>query len=226
MESDEKKVTLDELPDEGSSSSPEVTITPRPKSKTIPDPRKEILKPLDDKTRIQVMEQKWHFDKKEFLIGWLIYICCIGALQILARSPEIIQEVNRFLRETAGEGSTIINILLSPGLLVLLTPFLFNLRRDSLVFLDVTFDGLSTVFEINPNVGEHQRIFVKWTDIAKVQKTKSGGRDILQLTSANGPLAQVIWDLSVNEKKGILHLIKGLVASGHPLRQFLEKDLA
>jgi hypothetical protein len=177
-------------------------------------------------TRIQIMEQKWHFDKKEFLFGWLIYVCCVAFLQYLVRSPEIVQEVNHFLKETGGEGSMVINIILSPGRLILLTPFIFSLREDSAAYLDVSFDGLSTLVQIHPKVGELQRIFVKWQDISKVQKTKSGGRDILQLSSVEGPLAQVIWDLTLHEKKGIHHLLKGLVTSGHPLRQFLEKDLA
>lgn len=229
MDSDEKKFSLDELPDLGSSlHTPEQPAPPKnpPKVVKSADPRRAVLDKVKPEAQIQILQQSWRFDKKEFLFGWIIYAAFFIMLQVLAKSPEFVDEWLRFDEFSLGTVSFMSSIIMNPIIFIILTPFLFKFQTPSATFFDVTFDGISTVAKIYPAKGEFPtRILLKWAEIANVQKTKARERDILLLTTKDAKAVQVIWDIDADKKRGLHQLTKSLIPATHPLRIFLEKDL-
>ncbi len=235
MSSDEKKYSLDELPDAGSSSikglesNSDATSTrsiKRPAPIITSTPRKEAIRLTKDDARIKVMEQSWRFDKKEFLFGWVPFVLIILVMQYLANGPHFREEFQRLEENLDGLGP-LAGIIKNPLIFIFLTPVLFNFRKESGAWFEILFDGISTVKKIHLGPQEFStRILVRWDEIAHVARTNSNDMDILVLSSNEGKMAELLWTITLEEKKGVQHLLKSFVTPAHPLRKFLEKDLA
>jgi hypothetical protein len=236
MGSDEKKYSLDELPDEGSSSmgttegrveKTSARSLQRPTGSPVTSgPRREMVSKASGDTRIRVMEQSWRFDKKEFLFGWVAYVLFVFAAQYLANSPVFRQEWGRLEETLEGLGPVSL-IFKNPLIFIFLTPFIFSFKKESGAHFEIMFDGISTVKKIHLGPREFPtRLLVKWDEIVHVTKTNVNDQDILVLSSKEDRLAEMIWNISLEEKKGIQHMLKSFVTPAHPLRNFLEKDLA
>ena len=231
MDSDEKKVKLDELPDEGSE-----IPKPAPKlssRKITIDPRLKKLSQVDDEKKVELMKRSWVFDDPDWSLWWVVYILVIVGVRMLDLYPRILENLESgqedffgFLGVIASPGLWIAQILFyyTPVFLIFL-PF-FTYRTRSEFYLEISFDGLSTVKKIKVEPREMvQRIFVKWNEIIKVKKLVAGGKEKLELYSHDGKLAEIPWIYPLDKRRGILVLLKGLVSPDHPLRELLEKEM-
>jgi hypothetical protein len=225
----EKKFKLDELPDEGS----KPQSKPRPKPAA---PRPNPLKGLDAGSKSRLMEQKWVFDRVEWLYGWVGYVSVVLALQFLnlrrlmeeeyADRSARVQKDDLFgqMLDVRFEGLEFLagNV----WVLVLLTPAFFRFTRTSESYFQANYEGLSTLKSIALKPREMPiRVFIKWPEIIKVERGTSNRRPVLVLHSPEGRAGELIWDLPMQKKKALRLLLNGLLPDTHPLRAFIEKDL-
>ena len=227
MASDEKKFSLDELPDEGSSSVSEKPTAVKVKKAEV-DPRKEaIAKSTDNKDKVKILQQSWRFDVPEYLSGWIVYVLCLCAAQAWISGTDFLSRWSVLNNFVDGGLSLLGGFISHPIVFILATPFLFRFKTESELYFEINFDGINTLKKIHPGTGEFlTRNLIKWPEITNVQKTKSGSRDILQFHAKDGPVGQMIWDIDIDKKRGVKHLLNSLVVPSHPMRKFLEKDLA
>jgi hypothetical protein len=131
----DKKVKLDELPDEGSSIEPAKTpasiskSAPKTSKKELVDPRLERIKNLGHAEKVEEMVQRWRFDRPVATHGWMLFVAFFIVLQILNPYEQYLAEVDKMEKNTMGFGS-ILNLggILSefvrrPIVLIFLTPF-------------------------------------------------------------------------------------------------------
>lgn len=234
----EKKISLDELPDEGSSSFLATPAKTPPRKKKAPaDPRITKLRSLEtDASKVALMEQYWHFDKKDWLWGWVIYIILLLTVERLDYYQQLMADVAKLDEVTMGFGSAFTDTLIfffeatikHPSVFIILTPIFFKFKTKSENFFDITFDGISTVKKVITKDSKEltMRVFIKWHDIAKVEKTKAAERDILRLYSPEGRIGEIIWDIEESKKHAVKQLLSGLVSPKHPLREFFSKGNA
>jgi hypothetical protein len=229
----EKKFKLDELPDEKSGSSVLKPQTPK-KVPKINDPRIENLKPMNDQDRVDEMKRRWIFDRPVRLWGWLFFVGGLFILEQTRVHEKYLAEISSLNASTMDMGGTMIDSLLlnldyfikHPFFLAALTPLLFKFKKPSDFIFEVNFDGINTVKRIN--LGEHElpsRVQVKWNEIVGIQQTQIKHRPALVLMAPSGPVAELIWDISDENKRALKLLLKGLIPPTHALSQFLEKEV-
>lgn len=227
---DEKKVKLEELPDEGSSSltlkKPKVVIHVNKEQ----DPRLENLRELDSEAKLEVLSKTWSFDRPQYLFGWLVYIVAIILIQQMFTMKEATVQVQGDSDFNMAQVFSpfisfgLESLLKKPILLIFLTPIFFKMKKESPYKFVLTFDGIQTVDKISDRQGLGSNIVrFKWADIVGVEKGKENERDILIFNSRTDRLGVIIWDIKSEEKKAIGHLLRGLIKSDHPLRKFWEK---
>lgn len=230
MDSDEKKITLDELPDEGSE--PEIKNTPRLK-KEKPEPRLLKIKKLNPREQVELLGESWRFDKPKRNWGWLIVLLFLVYAEKTKVFHPNMEHRQKYAEQTSGIseaafiGVDIFDFLfVHPLLFAILIPFVFKLRDSSIVFFDITFSGINAVKKIPAgSLLPPTRVSVKWDEIKSVSMDKAGKRDILILHGKDSPLAELIWDIEVVKKKVIKQVLKGLISEKHPFREFIEKEV-
>lgn len=233
---DEKKFSLDELPDEGSIQIPK-PIARKPRTKNEADPRLNTLKEAAPSQKVEVMLQKWYFDERVRNYNWVVYVAILGILEFTPVYQQYMAELDLLNRSAFDVGGDILRdytiyiegIIRHPAVLIILTPLFFSFSKASEFAFEVTFDGIQTVRRFIP-LGSKElvtRVLIKWKEIEKVVKTKKDGKEILQLHSLDGHIADLIWYIEIDKKRAIKLLLQGMVSSKHPLRIFLdnEKDL-
>lgn len=230
--SDEKKIKLDELPDEGSTPSP----GPQKKSpkKSPPDPRLTEFKKIDDAKKLQVMEQSWTFDVPELSFDWFPWFLILVALQVssyFGQTQSLLESAKT--NENVFGADAILPILevaaallAHPLVFLVIFPFFFKLRQKSEYFFIVKFNGIDTVKEFLPygSTKNVQRIHVRWDEIHQLKKKVVNGKEILSIFSKEGHLADLIWYMDIDKKRAFKLLLNGMINPKHPLRDFLEKD--
>lgn len=235
MSSDnEKKFSLDELPDEGS------VPVPKPPQKKIRtkeelDPRLKSLKDVTTPQKVEVMLQRWYFDEPVRNYNWVFYVAFLGILEFLPGYQMYLNELDLMNHNFFNVGGNMVRgftiylegIIRHPAILILLTPLFFRFSRPSEYAFELSFDGINTVKKYLP-VGSKElisRVLVKWKEIDRVEKKTFGDKEILRLFSIDGHIADIIWYIDTDKKRAIKLLLQGMVISKHPLRVFLEKEL-
>lgn len=225
----ERKIKIDELPDEGSE--PEIKQHPK-KPKAQPEPRVENLKGLDQYQRLEALSLRWHFDRPKKLWGWLIVL---SLLLYFEKSRILVDHLNQrgpdelmnAILDTICLTLHFDYLAAHPLALALLIPVFFKFQKKSEVCFDITFDGIETVRTITTTSREGiMRVKVKWEEITAVRSDKKSGRDILILSSTSGDVAEMIWDIDEIKKSVIKQVLKGLVSNKNPFRLFIEKEIA
>lgn len=234
MSSDEeKKFSLDELPDEGSIPVPKPPVR-KTRLKDEPDPRLKAVKNAAIPQKVEVMLQKWYFDEKIQNYNWVPYVTILGILEFTPVYQQYMAELDLMNRAFFDVGGDIIRdftviiegIIRHPAILILLTPLFFKFSRPSEYAFEITFDGINTVRHFLP-VGSKKivsRVQVKWKEIEKIVKIRVDGKEILQLHSIDGHIADLIWYIGTDKKRAIKLLLQGMVNAKHPLRVFLENE--
>jgi hypothetical protein len=232
--SEEKKFKLDELPEKGSSVSEKPQLFKR--INTSEDPRLKEAKNLTEEEKLLFLSKRWSYDRPLYHFDWLIYVLLLSVIEY----KDFLSGVAQSLRpQTSDE---ILNVGLSffdlpiviaqsvlahPSIFVLLTPFFFKLKSASPYGFIVTFDGLETVKSFNLVDGQTpERINIKWSEIVRIEKARLNKRSVLLLHGHDFRIGLLIWDLNKHQKKSIELILKGLVPAAHPLRKFIEKDIA
>lgn len=229
---DEKKFSLDDLPDEGS-----VPKTKPKKIKTEADPRVVQLKSVDDKTKIKIMEKRWLFDVRKYNYGWVIFVSVLIGLESAPLYEQYLNELDMMNSDFFIDAPEFIrqftvyfeSILRHPAVFILLTPFIFSFSRPSPYEFEVHFDGINTVKKFLPagSKSDVSPTVIRWADIFRIEKKTIDDKAILSLHSVDRHLGDIIWYIDVDKKKAVKVLVNTLVPLSHPLRVFLqnEKDL-
>ena len=235
MSNDEKKFSLDDLPDEGSSSSSEKpSASPsRPKVSQKPEPRVERLKRFDDVGKTEKMVQKWLFDVPERSWGWLIAVGVLLVMEKLQIYKHFLEESKSLSEATMGFSEVVTDMmalvdyaLIHPFSLAILIPFIFKFSHRSEYYFEVTFDGLQTVQKITLAKGEMPgRVRIKWGEIEQVKKVLVNKREVLEIYSPTAKMGELIWHLESHQKVAVKQLVKGLLSPKNPFRIFIEKEV-
>jgi hypothetical protein len=232
---EEKKISLDELPDEGRETARAASPIPAKKVSKEEDPRLEKLKKLDPVSKVEMMIQKWEFDQPIKSYTWLGYILFLIALQVSPFHQAYLGELHQMSKTSATmseiwiENTGIIHLLLKyPLILLILLPFVYRSPKASDYIFRISFDGIDTVRRVLPNGSKEilTRTFIKWNELSRIEKGRVDGKEILRLYSVDGHIGDLIWYIDSTKKKAIALLLKGLIVPKHPLRLFLanEKD--
>lgn len=226
MSEEEKKIKLEELPDEGSEPVP--LKTPRKKEKKKPEPRVEKLKPLDRNAKVELLQSKWIFDNPVRSYYWLVYIFVLCVLEFSPLKYGLRKEIEFFY--FIGLGDSLGFLLQHPLVLIVLAPIFYRPPVSSEYHFVVTFDGLETIREFFPYGSKNitTRVRLKWDEIHRVEKIRIENKEILRLFSTDGShIADLIWYINEAKKKAFYLLLRGMIVPAHPLRIFLdnEKDL-
>lgn len=230
---DEKKFSLDELPDEGSIPVPKPPPKRFRKSAEL-DPRLKALSEAAMPQKVEVMLQRWYFDERIRNYNWVFYVSILLVLEFAPVYQQYLEELDLMNRSFFDVGGDIIRdytiflegIIRHPAVLILLTPLFFNFSKSSDYAFEISFDGINTVRKYIP-IGSKEmvsRVLVKWKEIEKIQKAWIDGREILRLHSLDGHIADIIWYIEIDKKRAIKQLLLGLVTSKHPMRVFLENE--
>lgn len=232
--SEENKIKLEDLPDVGGSSVQTPSKNPVKKLSATIDPRVEKLKRLDDASKIEEMTNSWHFDKPELLFGWIIYTLTLVALQLINIRPYLDRDLKLLEENTMGFGAAFSGVIFMyagyivdhPTILILIIPILFKTKKRSDYYIDINFDGISTVKVVNTNGELPHRVLIKWAEVKKVTKSsnKSKGRPYLKLEGDGITLGEMIWDIDEFKKKAIAKITQEMVGPKHPLYEFLKKE--
>jgi hypothetical protein len=227
---EDKKFTLDELPDEGSEPK---NRAPQKILKKIADPRIERLKGLDDSSKVSRMGEKWYFDEREKTYNWTLYVLALSILEFSPVYETYLQEIhsmNDAFFEIGGEVIREATIFFEafikhPFILILLTPVFFRFSKASPYQFSIGFDGIDTVrsFLSVDSKDLVSRVLIKWKEINRVEKTLVGNKEILRLFSSDGHIADLIWYISIEKKRAIKMLLSGMIIPQHPMREFLDK---
>lgn len=226
----EKKIKLDELPDEGSE--PQVPKnSPAPEKKSPPEPRIESIKKMDQTQRLEALGQRWYFEKPRPRWEWVLVLLILITLQksgiilqmaekeFFVPGPDDYANISFFKDE-------LIFLLKYPILLAILIPVFFKFRYPALDYFEINFSGINTIRELDvPGNLAPTRVTAKWDEITLVKMGETKGRPILILFNVDGKVAEMIWDIDEVKKKVIKQVVKGLVSSKNPFRQFIEKDV-
>ena len=226
----EKKFKLDELPDSGSE--PEKIDIPKI-NKSKPEPRIEYLKQLTDSERVEALGEQWRFDRSKIKWGWLLFLFSLFAFEKSGVLSNYHAKKIRVEKDSDLIGAMIFDspevefVMKHPLIFSLLIPFLFKFRTSSNDYFEITFNGVNAVKTIDvPKFQIPLRVKVKWNDIKDVKKIIVKGRDVIELYNLEGPVAQLIWDIDDIKKKVVKRVLISLIASKHPMRILIEKDVA
>lgn len=230
---DDKKFSLDELPDEGSKPDPQAVPKKLLKKEKL-EPRIERLKPLDDMSRVEMMIQSWSFDKREADHGWIGYVLILAIIEFTPFYQTYLNELDAMNKNFFDVGGEIVRnatvyieaFIRHPIILVLLTPVFFSFSHASDYMFKISFDGIDTVRRFIP-VGSKEivsRVFVKWKEITKVERGRVGEKEILRLFTTDGHIADLIWYIDVEKKRAVRLLLNGMILPKHPMREFLDKE--
>jgi hypothetical protein len=226
----EKKFKLDELPDSGSE--PEKNDIPKI-NKSKPEPRIEYLKQLTDSERVEALGEQWRFDRSKIKWGWLLFLFSLFAFEKSGVLANYHAKKIRVEKDSDLIGAMIFDspevefVMKHPLIFSLLIPFLFKFRTSSNDYFEITFNGVNAVKTIDvPKFQIPLRVKVKWNDIKDVKKIIVKGRDVIELYNLEGPVAQLIWDIDDIKKKVVKRVLISLIASKHPMRILIEKDVA
>jgi len=114
-----------------------------------------------------------------------------------------------------------------PLVLAVLIPVFFKLRRSPDDYFEITFQGIHAVKTLDvPPFHKHLRVKMKWDEINEVKKVVVKGREVIELSNINGPEAQLIWDIDEIKKRVVKQVLMNLVSNKHPMRIFIEKEVA
>lgn len=231
MTDEEKKFSLDELPDEGSEPAPKKT-SQKPKKET-PDPRVEKLIKLAPSAQVETMVQKWEFDEPIRSYTWVGFIIVLVVLEFAPFYKTYISEVQAINRTSSWMGDLwndnagIIEIFIKhPLIFLILLPLFYRGPKDSDYVFRISFDGIDTVKKILPTRSKEliSRVFIKWNEVERVEKGRIEDKEILRLYSLDGHIGDLIWYIDVSKKKAIHLLLKGMIVPKHPLRIFLDNE--
>lgn len=232
MSNDDRKFSLDELPDEGSEPKPK---TPKKSPDKPLDERVVNLKKLTtDKERLEMMDQSWIFDAPEYSFAWIPWATVLVAAEYSGYFANVREDLRRAAENPFAIGADTFESLLSVGtfflkhpiILLVLTPLFFSFKKRSECFFEVKFDGIDTLKKYLP-VGSKElvsRTFVKWDAIGQVTKVNIDGKEILRLTSADGHIADIIWYIEIEKKRAFKLLLSGMISNKNPLRIFLSNE--
>jgi hypothetical protein len=225
----EKKIKLEELPDKGSEPD-KIVFTPVAKSR--PEPRLEKLKTLNNAEKIEAIGQSWFFDKQIKRWGWLYVLLLLLVLEKSGHMSAFDKKRKQYRAEGDKASEMVLDMfsfefmLVHPLYLAVLIPLFFKFHGPSKLFFEITFYGVNGVRTIADQDKEPQRVFTRWDDILMVEKIVVEGRSVIQIHNAKGPHAQLIWDIEDIKKKVVKQVLKGLISNQHPLRIFIEKEVA
>lgn len=230
---EDKKFSLDELPDEGSKPDPQ-SVPRKLLKKEKAEPRIERLKSLDDKSKVERMIQRWSFDVREANHGWLCYVAVLAIVEFTPFYQTYLNEIDAMNKNFFDVGGDIVRnmtivieaFIRHPIILVLLTPIFFRFSHESEYKFHITFDGVDTVKRFLP-VGSKElvtRTFLKWKEITRVDKGFVGEKEILRLYSSDGHIGDLIWYIDLDKKRAIRILLNGMILAKHPMREFLDKE--
>lgn len=230
MASEEKKFSLDELPDEGSSP---VSPPPKRKSKPIVDPRVTAVKARPEDERTGIMTLRWLFDRPEKNVGWMIAVAILFVFEQLQLYSYVLAERAKAAESTMGLSEVFYEammffefILIHPFILVIFIPLIFKLRQQSDCYFELSFDGIHTIRSLELVKGEQRtRVRIKWNEISAVTKTIINKREVLQIHSPTGKVGELIFDLDMHKKMAIKQIVNGLIHPSHPFRVFMEKEI-
>lgn len=231
--SDDKKYSLNELPDEGSEPKDKVTSTQKVKKEAL-EPRIEMLKNLDTNSKVELMVQNWTFDDRIIDYSWMVLALFLGILEFTPFYDSYLQELDLMNTAFFDVGGDMIRDLTNiieafirhPLTLMLFAPFFFKFSRPSEYAFTISFDGIKTVKHFLP-IGSKDLVspvLVKWKEIVKVDKGFLGKKQILRLYSLDGHIADLIWYIDTDKKRAIKLILNGLILAKHPLREFLETE--
>lgn len=233
MSDDEKKFSLDELPDEGSQ--PVKKEAPKKIIQKPADPRVTNLKNLKtDSSKVEMMVQFWAFDKEEYSFFWVPWAVAIAAAEFTGFFSNVQDDLQRAVENPWAIGADVIAnfisvgtvILKHPIILIFLLPIFFRFRKPSEYYFEVKFDGINTVKKYIPRGSKEQvhRTLVKWDSIKDVKKVSIDDKEILRLMSLDGHIADIIWYIDVEKKRAMKLLLAGMISQKNPLRVFLENE--
>lgn len=229
----EKKFKLDELPDEGGHPVQENKASSPKRPLKDKEPRLEKLKNMTASERVNAMTQRWHFDNPVRKWDWIIPLVILVVLQKGSFYSNYLADRMSIEARTDGMSEIFFGVIplidplaRYPLIFALLIPLLFKFKVPSDIFFEITFDGINTVRTLTPKKNEvPTRIFIKWGEITEVKKITHNKRDILQLYTVDGPLAQMIWNIEDTKKQVLKQILKGLVSSKNAFRIFIEKEV-
>lgn len=236
MSSEDKKFSLDELPDEGSEPKPKAA--PK-KSPNIPEDARvvNLKKLVTDKERLEMMDQSWVFDSPEYSFAWIPWATVLIVAEYSGYFVNVREDLRRAAENPFAIGADTFEALISVGtlflkhpiILLVLTPLFFRFKKRSDYYFEVKFDGISTLRKYIP-LGSKEiqgRTFIKWDAIGQVTKVTIDGKEILRLSSADGHIGDLIWYMEIEKKRALKLLLSGMISPKNPLRAFLsnEKEL-
>lgn len=248
MEPDDKKassgISLADLPDEPppaaeTESQIQQTISALKARRALErelkrDPRGERLKSLSDEQKLLTMTKRYQFGKKQ--ISWGLVV--LYALPVLAKYLGLVPWLMKFF-----VGGSEYNVLGAVGLQILsqvpellgyaelmvaallVIKFPLRWRRD---FFVVMFDGIEVPLKVKLRPAEPEaRGLVRWGAMERVRFVDAPLGSFLELRSGSDELlGQLLWNLSHNDKKLFYQLLRLLVGPQHPLRHWVEQELA
>jgi len=227
----EKKIKLEELPDSGSE--PEIMVSPPKKIKKQTEPRLENLKMLSDSEKVEALAEVWHFDQKKPRWTWLFVLLALFALEKSKVLSDIHANNIKVEKPSDRIGALVFDnpevefLMKHPLVLAVLIPVFFKLRRSPDDYFEITFQGIHAVKTLDvPPFHKHLRVKMKWDEINEVKKVVVKGREVIELSNINGPEAQLIWDIDEIKKRVVKQVLMNLVSNKHPMRIFIEKEVA
>jgi hypothetical protein len=216
---EEKKIKLEELPDEGSSSSLRPVV--KKKKRLSVEPRIKNLEGLKESEKIEWMTKKWSFGKKMPNFGWVIILILLSFMQFSEAYQRYVLGLG------LGRYVPFINILLfNPLIFGIFIPFLFPFFRPNDESFTVSFDGIRTIRNVLPlgARGEISIILIKWDEMTRIEKSFVGEKEILKIFSKDGHIGDIIWYIETHKKRALLKLLRSLIRETHPLLVFLENE--
>lgn len=183
---------------------------------------------------MMAMSQTWSFDSKEFSFNWFPFVLAIVAAEVSGYFIGIKEQILglNVNPDTLGAGVILpileigSEIIAHPLIFLFLVPFFFKLRVSSQYKFQVKFEGIETQRRFLPWGSKEtlSKIFVQWDAICEVKKVKVNNKEILQLFSPTGHIADLIWYINKTQKRALKLLLSGMISPNHPLRIFLDKE--
>ncbi len=231
MSEPEKKVKVDELPDEGS----EPVLKNQPKVISRPtEPRIEKIKSLTGSERLALMDQSWSFDSQELSFNWFPFVTALVLAEVSGFFKTVKEEIlsMKNMQETLGPDVFLpileigAEFIAHPLIFLFMVPVFFKFRVPSEYRFNVKFDGIDTRKKYLPWGSKEilSSVFVRWDEISEVRKVKINGKEVLQLFSPVGHIADLIWYINKKQKRALKLLLGGIISPSHPLRVFLDKE--
>ena len=219
MNEEEKKIKIEELPDEGGPSLPQ-PILKRKKPQSV-EPRINNLKGLNESAKMEEMSKKWYFDKKRSNLGMAIGFVVLGLLDFLSPYQNYISPIQMGMIS-----STFETLVRHPLLFSLTFPYFFLSSRKKKEGFTVTFDGIQTVKKKLPPSSKEDlvHVFIKWDEMTRLEKDYVEDKEILKIFSIDGHIGDIIWYIEIHKKRAVLRLLNTMLIKTHPMLVFLENE--